>query len=189
MTFLRHLRAGALMLLALTVLTGLIYPFAITAAARAMPAQADGSVVTRDGRVVGSTLLGQEAGPEWFAARPSATDHDGATSGASNLGMTQPDQLAAIAERRAELQRANPRATGPVPADALTMSASGLDPEISPAYAYWQVPRIAAARGVDEQRVRTLVDEHVRHPALGFLGQDRVNTVELNLALADLAKR
>lgn len=188
MTFLRHLRAGALMLLALTVLTGLLYPFAVTGAARALPGQADGSRVTHDGRVVGSSLLGQEVGPEWFAARPSATDHDGATSGGSNLGMTQPDQRAAVAERREALTRANPDATGPVPADALTMSGSGLDPHISPAYARWQVARVARARGLDEGRVRALVERHVEHPALGFLGQDRVNTVELNLALADLAK-
>lgn len=183
-TFTRQLLPAAKALLVLTVLLGLLYPMAITGIAMSAPRQAYGSLLRVDGKVVGSSLLGQAApGPQWFQARPSASEWAGDTSGGSNLGPSDPSLADAVAERRATLERDNPDASGPVPADALTASSSGLDPHISPAYAAWQAPRVAAARGIPLAEVEDLVAAHTQTPALGFLGTDRVNVTELNTAL------
>ena len=184
MTALRQTAAALRLLLVMTVLLGVGYPAAITLIAQAFPTQANGSLITLEGRVVGSALLGQGFdGPQWFQPRPSASDYSGETSGGSNLSPVSTDQQQARDERRAELQADNP-AAGPVPEDALTASASGLDPHISPAYALWQAPRVAASRGIAEAELRAMVSDATETAPLGFLGQDVVNVTRLNLALA-----
>lgn len=190
MTLGKQLWAATKALLVLTVLLGVGYPLAMTAVARALPAQADGSMIVVDGRAVGSSLLGQKAiDAQWFQARPSASDYSGDTSGGSNWGPNAPELAQQITERETALRAANPDApAGPIPADALTASASGLDPHISPAYAAWQAPRVAKARGLSLEEVTRLIEDHTQHPALGLLGTDRVNVTELNVALAAAAR-
>jgi K+-transporting ATPase ATPase C chain len=186
MAFLRQAFAGLRLLLVMTVLLGIGYPLAVTAVAQAVPVQANGSLLTdKDGRVVGSALLGQAFdGPQWFQPRPSASDYSGATSGGTNVSPASAAQRQARSDREAALRAANPDATGPVPEDALTASASGLDPHVSIAYARWQVPRVAAARGLDPARLDALVAAATEPAPLGFLGEDGVNVTRLNLALS-----
>ncbi|MFC0359910.1 MULTISPECIES: potassium-transporting ATPase subunit KdpC [Kytococcus] len=182
----RPLLAAVRMLLVMTVVLGVLYPAAVLLAGRALPARADGSVVHHDGRAVGSALFSQETtDPRWFHPRPSATDHDGASSGGSNLGTREPAQLEVVRERLAAVRQENPDAAGPVPPDAVTASGSGLDPHISPEYAEYQLPRVAAANDLPVEQVRALVEEHTDGPSLGFVGAPRVNVLLLNLALAD----
>lgn len=191
MTFMRQLGASARMILLLTLVLGALYPAAIWGIGQVVrPSAANGSLVERGGQVVGSSLIGQSfTGPQWFQGRPSAVGYSGDASAASNLPADDPRQVKAVAERKAALLKANPQATGAIPADALTASASGLDPHISVAYALWQVPRVAAARHLSAGQVRTLVDQHTQGRSLGFLGQPRVNVLELNLALDSLGSR
>ncbi|QIM22072.1 potassium-transporting ATPase subunit KdpC [Phycicoccus sp. HDW14] len=185
----RQLSAALKALLVLTVLCGVLYPAAVLAVGLLVPDRAAGQPVVVGGREVGSALIGQPpSGPEWFQGRPSASDAAGDTSGGSNYGPSNPDLATDVAARRKALLAANPDAPQPVPADALTTSASGLDPDVSPAYARWQVARVADARGLDRARVLRLVDEHVQHAALGVVGQDRVNVLRLNVALAELGR-
>jgi K+-transporting ATPase ATPase C chain len=176
------------MLLALTLVCGVGYPLVVLGIGQAVAhGSANGSLVDHDG-VVGSSSLGQQVtDPQWFQGRRSASEYAGNTSGGSNLGPTDPKQAQAVSQARDALVAANPQASGPPPADALTASASGLDPDISPAYASWQVPRVAAARGLSAPQVQTLVDAHTKGRLLGFLGQPRVNVTDLNLALAAAA--
>ena len=184
----RQLSAAVKALLVLTVLCGVLYPASILAVGLLVPDRAAGQPVVVGGRVVGSALLGQPpSGPEWFQGRPSASDAAGDVSGGSNLGPSNPDLATAVAKREAALREANPAAPQEIPADALTTSASGLDPDISPAYARYQVARVAAARGLEESRVLELVRTHTREATFGFVGQDRVNVLELNVALAELS--
>ncbi len=173
-------------LLVLTVILGIAYPLAITAIGRLLPGPASGSIITVAGQPVGSALIGQAAtDPQWFQARPSASDHSGETSGGSNWGPAATGLAEDLATREAELRTANPQApAGPIPPDALTASASGLDPHISPAYAAWQAPRVAAARGMTLSQVQGLIDANTTAGELGFLGADRVNVTTLNVALA-----
>ena len=184
------LRAMALCTLAL----GIAYPLLITGVAHLVaPAQAAGSLVTGpSGDVVGSSLLGQpfdddDGAPsaEYFQPRPSAAGdgYDGAASSGSNLGPEHADLIAAIEERRTEIADFNGVSEAAVPADAVTASASGLDPHISVAYALLQVPRVAAARDLSEDEVRALVESRIQGRDLGFLGDERINVAELNLAL------
>ncbi len=186
MSVLRQALAGFRMLLVLTVLLGIGYPAVVTLAAQAFPVRAHGSqLVAADGRVVGSALLGQAfTGPQWFQPRPSASDYSGQTSGGSNLSPVSANQQQARQERLDALRRANPDAVGPVPEDALTLSASGLDPDISVAYARWQIPRVSAARGVPAAELEAMIAAATEPAPLGFLGQDGVNVTLLNLALA-----
>lgn len=165
----------------LTVVLGIAYPLAVLGIGQAaFPAQANGSLVEVDGRPVGSALIGQQfEGDEWFQSRPSATDYDGGASSGSNYGPDNADLLAAVDERRAALG-------ADAPADALTASGSGLDPHISPEYALLQVPRVAQARGLDEARVRALVESMIQGRDLGYLGEPTVNVLRLNLALNGL---
>ena len=171
------------------VLTGILYPLAVTGAGEVLfPHRADGSLVERQGKVAGSTLLGQNfSNPKYFWPRPSAAGkdgYDGLASGGSNLGPSNPKLLDAVAERVAAYREANQ--LGPddqVPVDAVTASASGLDPQISVANARLQAKRVTAARGADPARVLKLVDDHTQHRQWGFLGEDAVNVLELNLAL------
>lgn len=188
-----QLRPAVVSFVALTALTGLAYPALVTGLARAcFPRQAAGSLIVQGGRVIGSELIGQsftDAGHFW--GRPSATvdaegrprPYHGGASGGSNLAPSHPDLRKAVEARIAVLRAADPEATGPVPVDLVTTSASGLDPHISPAAATYQVRRVARARGLEEAKVRALVAAHMEGPLLGVLGEPRVNVLRLNLAL------
>lgn len=174
--------AAARMLLVMTVLVGVLYPLAVLGVGRvAFADRAEGSLVERDGRVVGSSLIGQAfEGPAWFVGRPDA--YDPAASAPSNLGPTNAELGAAVEER---LEAAG--LDGEVPADAVTSSGSGLDPHISPAYARAQAARVAEARGLDLDAVLALIDEHTQGRTFGFLGEPRVHVLALNLALDEVA--
>jgi K+-transporting ATPase ATPase C chain len=192
----RQLGTAVRALVVLTLVLGIGYPHAITGIGQlALNDRANGQPLTVDRTPVGSAIIGQSftdadgaALPEWFQSRPSAAGdgYDGGGSSGSNLGPENPDLVTAVEERRAavaELEGVNPAT---VPADALTASASGLDPHISPAYARLQVARVAAERGLDEADVEALVEENTQGPDLGYLGEASVNVVELNMALAQL---
>ena len=200
---LRQFRPALVLLTALTVITGLAYPLAMTGLAGAIfPAKAAGSLIERDGTVLGSSLIGQTfTGSGYFHGRPSATTapdpadasksvpapYNAANSSGSNLGPTS----AALAERVKgdveALKAENPSTT--VPVDLVTTSGSGLDPDISPEAALFQVPRVARARNLPEDRIRALVSAHIEGRSLGLLGEPRVNVLALNLALGDLARK
>lgn len=183
-----QLLAAVRVLLLLTVLTGVAYPLAVTGIAQvAFGDRADGSLVTRDGVVVGSELLGQAfVGPEWFHSRPSAAA--AGVSGGSNLGPTNEDYLATVAERVAAFRADNGLPDDArVPVDAVTASGSGLDPHISVTNARLQAPRIADARSMEVDDVLALVAEHTDGRSLGFLGESGVDVLALNLAVADAA--
>lgn len=190
---LAHLRISLLMLLVFTVLTGVLYPLAVTGIAQAVfPRQANGSLIRQHGRVIGSALIGQPfSSPQYFWSRPSATTpfpDNSLASGGSNLGPTNPALLQQVKARIAALHAADPSQHAPIPVDLVTASGSGLDPDISPAAALYQVPRIARLRHLSEQQVRALVARYTTSRQLGFLGEPRVNVLELNLAL-DAPKR
>jgi len=184
----RELRIAMLVFLLLTILTGVAYPALVTLVASvAFPAQASGSLVTVDGRLVGSRLIGQSfSSPRYFRARPSATGaapNNGAVSSGSNQGPLNPALAAAVESRVAALRAADPGNTRPVPVDLVTASASGLDPHISIAAAEFQAPRVARERGLPEARVLEMVRAATVGRTLGVLGEPRVNVLELNLAL------
>lgn len=193
------LRTAGVALRAMAVLTvalGLAYPLAMLGIGQlAFPAQANGSTVELNGETVGSTLIGQSFSdadgnplPEWFQPRPSAAGdgYDAGASSGSNLGPENPDLIAAIEERRDQVAEFNDVDPGDVPVDALTTSASGLDPHISPEYARLQVARVADERGLSEDDVAALVEDSVQNRNVGFLGEPTVNVLELNLALEGL---
>lgn len=174
-------------LLVMTVVLGVAYPVALFAVGRIVPGTSDGSYVsTTSGAVVGSALIGQSFdGAEWFWPRPSAAGdgYDALSSGGTNLAADNPDLVQAVAERKAALAAANGVGPDAVPADAVTASGSGLDPDISPDYARQQVARVASARGIDPMLVSGLVDEATQGRLLGFVGEPRVNVLRLNLSL------
>jgi K+-transporting ATPase ATPase C chain len=181
----RQLLPGLRMTLLLTALTGLAYPGLVTGLCRLLfPWQADGSLLLKDGRVVGSLLIGQDfTRPEYFQPRPSAVGYDAAGSGGSNLGPTSRKLADRVQTSVEKFRRENPAFAGPIPADLVTTSASGLDPHLSPASAEAQVARVAKARGVSAEQVRELVGRFTEGRDLGFLGEPRVNVLRLNLAL------
>ena len=186
-----QLRPALTMLLILTVLTGLVYPLAVTGLAQLLfPAQANGSLIVRDGKVIGSKLIGQYFDqPRYFWGRPSATapfPYNAGASGGSNLGPTNPVLFEAMRARVTALRAADPGNDSPVPVDLVTTSGSGLDPHISPAAALYQVKRVARARGLDEATVKTLVAQNTEGRQFGLLGERRVNVLQLNLALDTL---
>lgn len=182
------LRPALVIFFVLTLLTGVAYPLIVTGAAQSLfPAQAAGSLIERDGKVVGSSLIGQNfSASGYFWGRPSATSpmpNNASASGGSNLGPTNPALVEAVRGRVNALRAADPGNTARVPVDLVTASASGLDPHISPAAAQFQIRRVAAARKLPAERVQALVDEHVEKPLLGVVGEARVNVLQLNLAL------
>jgi len=199
---LREIRPAILILLLLTLITGLAYPLAMTEIANAiLPKQAQGSLIERDGKVIGSALIGQEfKSDKYFHGRPSATTapdpadpaktvpapYNAASSGASNLGPTSKALNDRIKEDVDKLKAENP--SSPVPIDLVTTSASGLDPDISPEGALFQVPRVAKARNMPEERVRQLVSENISGRLIGLFGEPRVNVLALNLALDAASK-
>jgi K+-transporting ATPase ATPase C chain len=185
-----QVRIAILSVLVLTVLTGVIYPLAVTGIARLVfSGPAGGSLIERDGEVVGSKLIGQPfSSPRYFWSRPSATGpaYNGGASAGSNLGPINPALHERVGATVSALRAAH-GAAAPIPVDLATASSSGLDPHISPAAAAYQVARVAAARGLAEDAVGRLVDQHTEGRQLGFLGEPRVNVLLLNLALDDLA--
>jgi len=186
-----HIKIALFLLIILTVLTGVLYPLAVTGIAQVIfSRQANGSLIVQNGQPVGSTLIGQPFDdPKYFWGRPSATGpfpYNAAASSGSNLGPTNEVLLKAVQDRIAALKAADPENSAPVPVDLVTASGSGLDPHISPAAAEYQVHRVAKVRGLDEAKVRDLVTAHTEGRQLGLLGEPRVNVLELNLALDNL---
>jgi len=198
---LREIRPAIVVLLALTIITGLVYPLAMTGIAQVIfPHRAQGSMIERDGKVVGSALIGQNfTSDKYFHGRPSATTapdpsdptktvaapYNAANSGGSNLGPSNKALIDRVQGDMDKLKEENPSA--PVPADLVTTSASGLDPDISPEAAFFQVPRIAKARNLPEDQIRQLVTDNTQGRFLGLLGEPRVNVLLLNLALDRLS--
>jgi potassium-transporting ATPase KdpC subunit len=197
---LREIRPAIVVLLALTLITGLVYPLAMTGIAKIMPYQAQGSLIERDGKVIGSALIGQEfKSDNYFHGRPSATTtpdpndptksipapYNAGNSGGSNLGPSNKALIERVQGDIDALKKENPSAA--VPIDLVTTSGSGLDPDISPEAAYFQVPRVAKARNLPENKLRDLVREHIEDRFLGILGEPRVNVLLLNLALDRLS--
>ena len=185
---LKLLKSALLSLLLLTLITGGVYPALVTGLAQLLfPRQANGSLIVRDGQAVGSELIGQPfADPAYFWGRPSATSpfpYNAAASSGSNLGSTNPALLEAVKGRIEALRQVDPANPAPIPADLVTASASGLDPHISPAAAFYQVARVAKARGLAAEQVKSLVAEYSEGRQWGFLGEPRVNVLKLNLAL------
>jgi potassium-transporting ATPase KdpC subunit len=200
---LREVRPAIVLVVALTIITGLVYPFVMTGIAGAIfPYQAQGSMIEQDGKIIGSALIGQEfTSDKYFHGRPSATvapdpndssktvpaPYNAANSGGSNLGPTNKALIERVQGDVDKLKQEN--ASADVPIDLVTTSGGGLDPHISPAAALFQVPRVAKARNMPEDRVRQLVEEHIERRTLGLLGEPRVNVLALNLALDRAAAR
>jgi potassium-transporting ATPase KdpC subunit len=182
------LRQSLVLLLLMTTITGVLYPLAATGLAQLVfPRQANGSLIVKDGKPIGSALIGQSfTEPKYFWGRPSATSPNAYNAGASsgsNLGPTHPALTEAVKQRIAALRAVDPGNNAPVPVDLVTASGSGLDPEISPAAAQYQLARVARARGLSASQVQALVNECTRGRQLGMLGEPRVNVLQLNLAL------
>ena len=184
----QHLRPALMTLLLLTIVTGVVYPLVVTGIAQVVfPFQANGSLIVKGGKPVGSALIGQPFDdPRYFWGRPSATTpfgYNAASSSGSNLSPTNPDLIKAVQGRVDALHAADPGNSAPVPVDLVTTSGSGLDPHISPAAALYQVSRVARERKLDAAKVRELVEQHTEGRFLGMLGEPRVNVLALNLAL------
>ncbi len=184
---LKQLKIAAILFGLLTILTGLIYPAVITGIAQVIfPRQANGSLITQNGKVVGSELIGQQfSDPKYFWGRLSATDYpyNAASSGGSNLGPTNPALQKEVSDRIATLKAADPGNTAPIPVDLVTSSGSGLDPNISVAAAQYQAARVARIRNLPLDRVLALISQYTAGRQFGFLGEPRINVLQINLAL------
>lgn len=188
------LRPAIVIFALLSLITGIAYPLATTGVAQVVFAhQAAASVIVRNGKPVGSALIGQNFdAPKYFRGRPSATSpmpYNADASGGSNLGPSSPALVATVKQRADELRAANPEANGPVPSELVMASASGLDPDISPQAAHWQAARVARARGLPLAQIDALIDARAQGPSLGLFGEARVNVLALNLALDDVQDR
>ena len=185
--FIRQSLVGLKILIVMTVVLGVAYPAAVWGVGQvAFHDKATGQIISQDGKDVGSAIIGQDfkvKDPQWFHGRPSAGDYDGLASAPSNLGPSNPDLLTSIKERQQEIAKAEGADVSAIPADAVTASASGLDPYISPAYAALQVDRVAKERDLSTATVEALVETFTSGRQLGFLGEPKVNVLELNLAL------
>jgi potassium-transporting ATPase KdpC subunit len=183
----RHLGIAFRVTIVSIVLLGLIYPLAMTAIAQVLfPTQANGSLISVDGKVVGSATIGQLwTSPRYFHGRPSAAGkgYDPTSTGGTNYGPTSKKLIDATRKTIADLKKENPGAVGPPPIDLVTSSASGIDPDVSPASAYWQAARVAKARHVSLSAIEALIAQHTRDRTFGFLGEPHLNVLELNLAL------
>ena len=189
----RTIRNSIMSVLVFTVITGIVYPLAVTGLAQVFfPGRANGSILEKDGKPAGSALIGQQFdGPKYFWGRPSATvpyPYNASLSSGSNLGPNNPDLLKAVQLRIRHLQAADPGNKQPVPVDLVTASGSGLDPDISPAAALYQAARVARARGLNEAKVRSLVQANTKGRFLGIFGEPAVNVLRLNLALDEMGK-
>jgi|SRR5579883_37396 len=186
----RHFGTSLRVTIVSVILLGLIYPLAMTGLAQALfPRQANGSLVTVNGKIVGSSIIGQLwTKPQYFQGRPSAAGkgYDPTATGGTNYGPTSKKLIDSTKATIAALEKQNPGASGPPPMDLVTSSASGIDPDISPEGAYWQAPRVAKARGMSVAAVNAIVAQHVQGRTLGFLGEPHVNVLALNLALDGL---
>ena len=186
--FARLLRPAVSLLIVMTILLGIVYPLLITGVAKlAFPRQAEGSLIDRDGQLIGSALIGQSfSDPKYFWGRPSATTpqpYNGLASSGSNSGPLNPALLDAVKANIKALRDADPDNHQPIPVELVTASGSGLDPDISPAAAQYQAARVARARNLDRARVETLIKAHQRERLFGLIGERRINVLELNLAL------
>ncbi|MBF0487234.1 MAG: potassium-transporting ATPase subunit KdpC [Nitrospirae bacterium] len=188
------IRTSIISLVVFTVMLGIVYPVAMTGVSQALfTDKANGSVIVKNGKAVGSALIGQPfSDPKYFWSRPSATTpypYNASSSSGSNLGQNNPDLQKALSDRIAALKAVDPENTGPIPVDLITASGSGLDPHISPAAALYQVRRVAKQRGIGEGIVLSLVETYKESRQLGILGDPVVNVVKLNMALDDLGVR
>jgi K+-transporting ATPase ATPase C chain len=190
---LSHLVTSVLYTIVTVIALGIVYPLVVTLIGSLVFAhQANGSLIEKNGTVVGSAIIGQLwSKPQYFQGRPSAAGkgYDPTSTGGTNLAPTSKKLIDATKATIAALEKANPHADGPPPMDLITSSGSGIDPDISPEAAYWQIPRVAEARGIPAATVKSIVDAHVKGRTIGILGEPRVNVLELNLALDDAAKK
>lgn len=189
----KTVKTAVILLAVFTFMTGVLYPLAVTGIAQLLfPVQAKGSIVVKDGKPVGSALIGQHFDdPKYFWSRPSATvpyPYNASSSSGSNLGQSNPALIEAVRERASRLRAADPGNDEPIPADLVTASGSGLDPHISPAAAEYQAGRVARARRIDEAQVRALIVAYTKSRQLGVFGEAVVNVLELNMALDDLVQ-
>ena len=182
----KQLKISIIMILVMSIITGLIYPLTITLLAQVFfSSQANGSLIFKDKNIIGSKLIGQSfTEAKYFHPRPSESDYNASLSGGSNLGPTSKKLIDKITSNHSELQKENPNSH--VPIDLVTESASGLDPEITPEAALFQIPRIAKVRNISEEQISKLINKHTEHKLLGIFGEERVNVLLLNLALDDL---
>lgn len=193
-TALKQIKIAFILLMLLTILTGVIYPLFVTGLAQLLfPWRANGSLLKQNNKIIGSELIGQSfSDPAYFWSRPSATTpmpYNAANSSGSNMGPTNPDFLATVKNRVIHLHQADLQNKNLIPVDLVTTSASGLDPEISPLAAFYQIPRIAKARGISETKIRIIIEKLILNRSFGILGEPRVNVLQLNLALNNLSLR